>query len=151
VTDFAPRFPDFAERVRRSFARQAMMGTIGASLSRVEPGEVEIVLPAAPHVLQQHSFVHGGAIAMIADSACGYAALSLMTASAGVLTAEFKVNFLASGAGERLIAVGRAVKPGRTLTVAQAEVHAEGNGECRLIALMTATLIAIDGRGGPVD
>jgi uncharacterized protein (TIGR00369 family) len=151
VTTFQAKTPDFAERVRRSFGRQPMMGTIGASLARIEPGEVDIVLPVSSHICQQHGFVHAGAISAIADTACGYAAFSLMAASAGVLTTEFKINLLAPGAGERLIAIGRVIKSGRTLTVSQAEVHAEQDGQRKIIAVMTATLMAIDGREGVLD
>ena len=146
-----PRDPDYAARVAKSFARQGMMQTIGASLARVAPGEVEIVLPVAAAVSQQHGFVHAGAVATAADSAAGYAALSLMPPGAGVLTAEFKINLVAPAAGERLIARGRVVKAGRLLTVAQAEVHAERDGERKLVALLTATVATIQGRDGVSD
>src|SRR4051794_4552982 len=108
-------------------------------------------MAVTPGLRQQHGFVHAGVVAALADTACGYAAFSLMTASAGILTAEFKVNLLAPAAGERLVAIGRVVKPGRTLTVTQGEVHAEAEGERKLVALMTATLMAIEGRDGVVD
>lgn len=151
MSAFPARTPDFAERVRRSFARQAMMQTIGASLIRVEPGEVEIAMPVAPHLCQQHGFVHAGAIATIADSACGYAAFTLMPATAGILTVEFKINLMAPGEGERLVAVGRVARPGRTLTVTQAEVHAFAAGGQKLVALMTATVMTVEGREGVAD
>jgi uncharacterized protein (TIGR00369 family) len=151
MTAFTPKVRDFAERIRSSFARQSVMGTIGATLVRVEPGEVEVAMPVAAHLCQQHGFVHAGIVTTLADTACGYAALSLMPASAGILTAEFKVNLLAPAAGERLVAIGRVVKPGRTLTVAQGEVCAEAEGARKLVALMTATLMAIEGREGVVD
>lgn len=141
----------FAARVARSFARQGIMATIGATLERVAPGEVEIALPVGPAVSQQHGFAHAGAVATIADSAAGYAALTLMSASAGVLTAEFKINLMAPAAGERLVAHGRVVKAGRTLTIAQSEVHAEADGHRRLVALLTATLMAVEGRDGISD
>ncbi len=131
MSAFAPKDPEFETRVRGSFSRQRIMDTIGARLTRVEPGAVEIELPVSPHVSQQHGYVHAGVVSTIADSACGYAALSLMPAGAGVLTAEFKVNLLAPAEGERLVASGRVVKPGRTLTVAQAEVHADRDGTRR--------------------
>ena len=121
------------------------MQTIGASLARVVPGEAEIVMAVTPRLGQQHGFVHAGVVSALADTACGYAAL-LMPASAGVLTIEFKVNLLAPAAGERLVAVGRVVKPGRTLTVTQGEVFAETGSERRLVALLTATLMAVEGR-----
>jgi uncharacterized protein (TIGR00369 family) len=141
----------FADRVTRSFARQGIMVTLGATLERVAPGEVEIALPVGPAVSQQHGFAHAGAVATIADSAAGYAALTLMPAGVGVLTAEFKINLMAPAAGERLVATGRVVKAGRTLTVAQGEVHAEAGGERRLVALLTATLMAVEGRSGISD
>ena len=122
------------------------MHTIGASLARVAPGEAEIVMAVTPGLRQQHGFVHAGVVAALADTACGYAAFSLMAASAGVLTTEFKVNLLAPAAGERLLAVGRVVKPVRTLTVTQGEVFAETGSERRLVALLTATLMAVEGR-----
>jgi uncharacterized protein (TIGR00369 family) len=146
VSAFEPRTADVADRVRASFARQPLMHTIGASLARVESGEVEIAMPVAARLCQQHGFVHAGIVAALGDTACGYAAFSLMRAGAGVLTTEFKINLLAPAAGERLVALGRVVKPGRTLTVAQAEVFGEAAGERRLVALLTATLMAIEGR-----
>jgi uncharacterized protein (TIGR00369 family) len=123
-----PTDPGYAERVRVSFGKQGLLETVGASLVRVAPGEVDIALPISPAVSQQHGFVHGGAVAAIADSAAGYAAPTLMPATAGVLAAEFKINFLAPAAGERLVALGRVVKAGRTLSVAQSEVRAERGG-----------------------
>ncbi len=138
-------------RVAASFARQGLMTTLGATLESVTAGLVEISLVPAPAISQQHGFVHAGAVAAIADSAAGYAALSVMPEGAGVLTTEFKINLLAPAAGERLIARGRVVKAGRTLTVAQAEVFAVGNGAERLVALLTATMMAMTGRDGIGD
>jgi uncharacterized protein (TIGR00369 family) len=146
-----PADPDFERRVRSSFARQTIMATIGAELIHVAPGEVEIALPVADHISQQHGFVHAGAVATIADSAAGYAALSLMPPGAGVLTTEFKINLMAPAAGERLIAQGRVVRAGRTLTIALAEVHAEAEGRRKLIALLTASMMTIQGRDGVSD
>jgi len=151
VNAFTPKVANFEERVRASFDRQPFMQTIGASLARVAPGEAEIVMAVTPRLGQQHGFVHAGVVSALADTACGYAAFSLMPASAGVLTAEFKVNLLAPAAGERLVAVGRVVKPGRTLTVTQAEVFAETGSERRLVALLTATLMAVEGRDDVQD
>ena len=142
---------DFAQRIRASFARQGLMGTLGATLGDLSPGRVEIVLHPRPAISQQHGFVHAGAISAIADSAAGYAALSLMPANTGVLTTEFKINLLAPAAGERIIARGRVVKAGRTLTLAQTDVFAESEGRERLIALLTATMMAVKGRDGIDD
>jgi len=148
MNDPAPKDPDFEARVRESFARQGLMVTLGASLIRVSPGLVEITLPTSIAVSQQHGFVHAGALASIADSAAGYAALTLMPPGAGVLTAEFKINLLAPGIGERMTARGRVIKAGRTLTLAQADVFAFHEGREKQIALLTATLMAVEGREG---
>jgi uncharacterized protein (TIGR00369 family) len=143
--------PGFAERVERSFAKQGIMETLGATLLRVAPGEVEIALPVGPKVSQQHGFAHAGAVSTIADSAAGFAALTLMPPGSGVLTAEFKINLIAPAAGERLVASGRVLKAGRTLTIAQAEVHAEADGRRKLVAFLTATMVTVTGREGIVD
>ncbi|MBC7576746.1 PaaI family thioesterase [Tardiphaga sp.] len=142
---------DPEQRIRASFAKQGLMATLGATLGSVAPGAVEIVLLPGPAVSQQHGFVHAGAVSAIADSAAGYAALSLMPAGSGVLTTEFKINLLAPATGDRIIARGRVVKSGRTLTLALAEVFAERAGQERLIALLTATLMSITGREGIED
>jgi uncharacterized protein (TIGR00369 family) len=134
------------ERVRSSFAKQGLMTTLGATLTTVSPGMVEIALTPHPAISQQHGFVHGGAVSAIADGAAGYAALSLMPADTGVLTTEFKINLLAPAAGERILARGRVVKTGRTLTLAQAEVFAKTGEREKLIAFLTATLMAVKGR-----
>lgn len=138
-------------RIRASFAKQGLMSTLGARLSTVSPGFVEIILHPAPEISQQHGFVHAGAVAAIADSASGYAALSLMPPGRGVLTTEFKINLLAPATGERIIARGKVIKAGRTLTLAQTEVFAETAGAERLVAFLTATLMAIEGRDGITD
>ena len=138
-------------RIRTSFAKQGLMRTLGATLGQVTSGQVEIVLVPKPEVSQQHGFVHAGAISAIADSAAGYAALSMMPMDRGVLTTEFKINLLAPAMGERIVARGKVVKAGRTLTLAQTEVFAEYEGKERLIAFLTATLMAIDGREDVAD
>ena len=148
---FEPRDPDYATRVAKSFARQGLMETLGASLAGVAPGAVDIVLPISAKISQQHGFAHAGAVSAIADAAAGFSALTLMTPSAGVLTAEFKINLMAPAAGDRLVASGRVLKPGRTLTFAQAEVHAEAGAARRLVALLTATLMTVEGRDGIAD
>lgn len=139
------------ERVRSSFAKQGLMQTLGAKLVSVVPGEVEIVLVPKPEISQQHGFVHAGAISAIADSSAGYAALSLMPGDRGVLTTEFKINLVAPAKGERLIARGSVVKAGRTLTLTKSEVYSEDNGRLRLVAFLTATMMAIEGRDGISD
>ncbi|MBN9081771.1 MAG: PaaI family thioesterase [Rhizobiales bacterium] len=127
------------------------MRTLGASILDIAPGAVDIALSPNPAISQQHGFVHAGAVSSIADSAAGYAALSLMPPGVGVLTTEFKINLVAPAAGERIVARGRVIKSGRTLTLAQAEVFAEMQGKERLVALLTATLMAIEGRDGVAD
>ena len=146
-----PDNPGYEERVRASFAKQGLMKTLGATLGEVSPGLVEIAIRPDPAISQQHGFVHAGAVSAIADSAAGYAALSLMPADTGVLTAEFKINLVAPAAGERIIARGRVVRAGRTLTLAQTEVFAESGGQEKLIALLTATLMVVKGRDGISD
>jgi len=151
MNDSSPKDPNYEARVRESFARQGLMATLGASLVRVAPGQVEIALSPSAAVSQQHGYVHAGALASIADSAAGYAALTLMPPGAGVLTAEFKINLMAPGLGERMTARGRVIKAGRTLTLAQAEVFALNGGSEKQIALLTATLMAVAGREGVKD
>lgn len=138
--------PDFEARVRASFARQGAMATLGARLSHVAPGEVDIVLPFREDLTQQHGFLHAGITTSIVDTACGFAALTLMPAGVGVLTIEFKVNLLAPGDGERFVARGRVLKPGRTITVSTGEVLALKGGTERLVATMTATNMTIRDR-----
>jgi len=138
-------------RIRTSFAKQGLMRTLGAELGKVTSGQVEIMLVPKPEISQQHGFVHAGAVSAIADSAAGYAALSMLPMDRGVLTTEFKINFLAPATGERIIARGKVVKAGRTLTLAQTEVFAEKEGREQLIALLTATFMAIEGREGIAD
>jgi uncharacterized protein (TIGR00369 family) len=146
-----PKDPGFRARVQASFDKQGLMRTLGASILHIAPGAVDIALPASPSISQQHGFVHAGAVAAIADNAAGYAALSLMPPGTGVLTTEFKINFVAPASGARIVARGRVIKAGRTLTLAQAEVFSEAAGEEKLVALLTATLMTIEGRDGVAD
>jgi uncharacterized protein (TIGR00369 family) len=140
---------DFEERVRSSFERQQAMATIGAQLTSVTPGTVEIEMPYSSALTQQHGFLHAGIISTALDSACGYAAFSLMPENAGVLTIEFKVNLLAPGKGERFLFRGSVTKPGRTIVVADGQAYAfAADGEAKLIATMTGTMMAVAGRQG---
>jgi uncharacterized protein (TIGR00369 family) len=142
-----PADPQFAKRIRASFARQPAMTTIGARLVRVDAGEVEIEMPFSAHITQQHGFIHGGILGTALDSACGFASLTLMPADAGILTIEYKLNLLAPGRGERFRFIGRVRKAGRTITLADADAIAvESSGRERLIATMTATEMTITGR-----
>jgi uncharacterized protein (TIGR00369 family) len=147
----AIRSEEAVARVAASFDKQGLMHTLGAILGRIEPGSVEIILPVAAHLGQQHGFVHAGAVAAIADSAAGYAALSLMPPGSGVLTTEFKINLLSPAGGERLVARGRVIKAGRTLTLALSEVFAVREGQEKLCAMLTATLMTVEGRDGIAD
>jgi uncharacterized protein (TIGR00369 family) len=145
------RDPNYEARVRASFLAQRFMATIGASLERIAPGEVVIAVPFREDLTQQHGFLHAGVIGAIADSACGYAALSLMEPGAAVLSVEYKLNLLAPAAGTRFMATGRVVRSGKTLTICTAEVRAMGEGPEVLVALMQATMIALHDRAGLRD
>jgi uncharacterized protein (TIGR00369 family) len=141
---FQPQDPNFQERVHTSFGRQRVMRTLGIEIVRLEPGEIELAMPHDPAYTQQHGFMHAGIVTTALDSACGYAAFSLMTAEAAILTVEFKTNLLAPAKGERFLFRGRVVKPGRTLTVCEAQAVAlTGDAEERLFATMTGTLMAL--------
>ncbi|MGH7341752.1 MAG: PaaI family thioesterase [Candidatus Rokuibacteriota bacterium] len=138
-----PVDPQFAARVRESFARFTLMGTIGARLARVAPGEVDIELPSRKDLTQQHGFMAAGILTTVVDTACGYAAMSLMPADRTVLTVEYKVNLLAPAVGDTMIARARVVKPGRTLTVCAGDVFAVTDGKEKVVATMLATLVAV--------
>jgi uncharacterized protein (TIGR00369 family) len=143
---FEPQDPEFAGRVRASFDRQGAMKTIGAELVTVEPGIAVIELPWAEPLTQQHGFLHAGMVATALDSACGYAAFSLMPADAAVLTIEYKINLLAPARGERFRMEGAVLKPGRTIFVAEGKAFALEDGREKLVATMNATLMAVYGR-----
>ena len=147
-THFKPQDENYRERVRRSFARQRVMDTIGATLERVEPGEVEIRMPYLEELTQQHGFLHAGILSTALDSACGYAAFSLMPKEAAVLSIEFKINMLAPAIGENFIFIGSVLKAGRTVTVCQGEAFAVNSGEEKLVAQMTATMMTVLGKEG---
>jgi len=138
-----PANPLFAECVRASFAKQQAMTLIHATLPVVEPGMTEIHLPHWVGIEQQHGFIHGGVVGMIADSAAGYAAMTLVSAADSVLTVEYKMNLLAPADGEQLIARGQVVRPGKTLIVTQAEVFAVKDGQEKLCALMQQTIMVM--------
>jgi len=141
---FTAKNPLFATQVRNSFERQTAMSSIGAELLIVEPGKVEIALPYRSDLTQQHGYLHAGIITTIADTACGYAAYTLMPAGSEVLSVEFKVNLLRPAKGERFVAVANVLKPGRTLTVVRADVFGISESDEReLIATMLATMICL--------
>ncbi len=140
-----PPDPHFAERVRASFQQQTVMAAIGASVRSVTPGAVEIELPYRADLCQQDGFLHAGIVTTIVDSACGYAAYTLMPAGARVLSVEFKINFLAPAVGDSFIARGKVARAGRTVTVCTGEVVAQSQDAQRVIALMQATMMAVFG------
>ena len=147
---FQARDPDFDQRVRSSFVRQAAMQTLGVVLERVAPGEVDVTIPFRADLTQQHGFMHAGVVTAAIDSACGYAALSLMDPDVAVLSVEFKVQLLAPARGARFRALGRVVRAGRTLTVVAGELRAYADdnmsGDGVLIALMNGTMMSVRDR-----
>ncbi|MEM5543351.1 PaaI family thioesterase [Sulfitobacter sp. AS92] len=130
-------------RVRESFASQTMMQTLGAKIIEVQPGLVRVSAPILPSAMQQQGFGHAGLTFSIGDSAAGYAALSMLPPDVDVVTSEIKINLLAPAQGDRLVATGRVVKPGRRLCVVTAEVHAENDGETKLIAILQGTIVPV--------
>jgi uncharacterized protein (TIGR00369 family) len=141
---------DFDALIRESFARQTIMATIGATLETVEKGRAVIALPYAKHICQQHGFLHAGVVTTIVDSACGYAAFSMMPEGSAVLTVEFKVNLMSPAKGDRFIAEGRVVKAGRTLMVTQGEVTAFDGDKSATVAIITATMMRLEAKPGTV-
>jgi uncharacterized protein (TIGR00369 family) len=135
--------PSFADEITQSFAKQTIMGLIGAELTRVEPGIVEITLPYRADLAQQHGYLHAGIVTTIADSACGYAAYSLMPANSEVLSVEFKVNLLRPAKGETFKAVAEVVKAGKSLTVVRADVFGVDRDQRELVATMLGTMICL--------
>lgn len=148
IPTFQPADPCFEARVRASFAEQRLMRTLGAELGRVAPGAVDIELPFRDDLAQQHGFLHAGVIASIVDSACGYAALSLMPADAAVVSVEFKVNLMAPAVGERMIARGIVLRPGRSVTICRGDVFAVAEGAEKLVATMLGTMMSLRDRPG---
>ncbi len=143
---FQPRDPAYAERIRASFALQQAMALVGAQLQTIEPGRVEITLPYKAELTQQHGYIHGGIVGMIADSAAGYAANTLAPAGASVLTVEYKMNLLAPADGERLLARGEVIKPGRQLSITRAEVFSLRGTQQILCAVMQQTMMTMHDR-----
>jgi len=144
VSHFEPKDPAFETRIRESFGRQKVMGLIGATLAGVTAGRVEIALPFRDDLTQQHGFFHAGIVGTIADSAGGFAAYTLMPAGSSVLSVEYKINLMAPADGERLLASGQVVRPGRTLTVCDLEVVVFKSGVATVCARGMQTLICLD-------
>jgi uncharacterized protein (TIGR00369 family) len=138
----------FEARMRASFNRQKVMQTLGVTVERAGAGEAGFAMPFAPEFTQQHGFLHAGIVSTVLDTACGYAAFTLMAPDAAVLTVEFKANFLAPAKGERFRFAGKVVKAGRTISVCEAQAFACTGGEEKLIATMTATIMSLTGRAG---
>jgi uncharacterized protein (TIGR00369 family) len=145
MSSFEPLDPDYEARVRASFGRQAFMRTLGVEFLHLAPGEVDLGLPHRADLTQQHGYFHAGATATIADSAAGYAALSLYPKGSGVLTTEFKINLLRPAEGERLVARGRVIKPGRTLTICRSDVYGERDGREGHVATLLLSMICLEG------
>jgi uncharacterized protein (TIGR00369 family) len=146
--NFIAKNPDFKARVQHSFDRQQAMATLGASIIDIDAGKVSIRMPYNETLTQQHGFIHAGIISTILDSACGYAAFSLMPKNAAVLTIEYKINLLSPAKGEWFEAIGMVKKPGRNVTVADGEVYAHDGDERKLVASMVGTLMSIYDREG---
>ncbi|CAM5329260.1 PaaI family thioesterase [Thauera mechernichensis] len=146
MPQFQPKDPGYAARVRASFGLQQAMQLIGAELAIVEPGYTEIHLPFKAEISQQHGYIHGGVVGMIADSAAGYAANTLTPADTSVLTVEYKLNLVAPADGQRLVARGEVIKPGRTLIITRAEVFAIRDEQWTLCAIMQQTIMAMQGK-----
>lgn len=146
MADFEPRDPDFESRVRESFARQQVMQMIGAKIVELDAGRVRLEMPFSDKLTQQHGFIHGGMLATALDSACGFAALSLMPASTAVLTIEYKVNLLAPADGSVFDFVGTVIKPGRTIMVSEGRAYAIRDDRAKLVATMSSTVMVVTGR-----
>ncbi|NMM77954.1 phenylacetic acid degradation protein [Acidovorax sp. SRB_14] len=151
MSPFEPRNSHYAQRVHESFSCQGAMQTLGARLDHVAPGAVDIALDWSPTLTQQHGFLHAGMLSAALDSACGYAAFTLMAPEAEVLTIEFKINLLAPAQGERFRMEGRVLRPGRTITVCEGRAYALSTGAEKLVATMACTLMAVAGREGVRD
>ncbi len=145
MTESNPRDPLWEERVRSSFARQAFMQHLGVEIGHLAPGEVDLVLPFRAELTQQHGYFHAGTTATISDSAAGYAALSLYPRGSGVLTTEFKINLLNPGEGEVMVARGRVIKAGRTLSVCRADAYGRLHGVEKHVATAIVSLICLEG------
>jgi uncharacterized protein (TIGR00369 family) len=141
TVSFSPKNAEYQSVVRENFLRQSLMATLRVTLDRLEPGAVDLRLPYSPALCQQNGYMHAGAIASVADSANGYAAYTLAPADTDVLAVEFKINLLAPAIGSHFVACGRVIRPGRTLTVCQANVFAHDGARQQLIATMLSTII----------
>lgn len=147
-SQFEPSDAGYKDKVIESFNRQEVMKTVKASILAIRPGEIELEFPYQSNLTQQHGFIHAGIVSTVLDSACGYAAFSLMPGNAAVLSIEFKINFLSPAKGERFRAVGRVKKPGKNITVTEGELFSYSQGEQKLIAVMVSTMMSVYNREG---
>jgi uncharacterized protein (TIGR00369 family) len=138
-----PRDPEYYDKVVKSFNQQAVMGLVQATIESLKPGEIEIEFPYQANLTQQNGFIHAGILSTVMDSACGYAAYSLMPVDASVLTVEFKINLLAPASGERFRSIAAVKKSGRTLSLSEAELYAITGDQRKLVATMSGTLMAV--------
>jgi len=143
MSEFQIRDPDYEARVRRTFANQPALATLGITLTKVEPGALELRMPYDANLSQQNGFLHGGVVSAALDTACGLASYTLMSAQADILTVEFKINLLAPAKGQTFRFVGNVVKPGRTLVIAEGRAFASEDGREKLIATMSATMMTM--------
>ncbi len=148
TSQFKPRDPGYKEKIITSFNLQGVMKTVNASIVAVRPGEVELEFPYHSRLTQQHGFIHAGIVSTVLDTACGYAAFSLMPENAAVLTIEFKVNLLSPAKGERFRAVGKVKKAGKTITVTEGELFSYLEGGQKIAATMVATVMSVYDRKG---
>ena len=146
MSRFTPKNPEFRAVATATFEAQRVMRTLGISIARLEPGEVDLAMDYSPAFTQQNGFVHAGVITAGLDNACGIAAFTLMPAGSDILTVEFKTNLLAPAKGERFVFRAEVIKPGRTLTVCEARAFALHEGAESLVATMTGTLMALPRR-----
>ncbi|MBX2882322.1 MAG: PaaI family thioesterase [Granulosicoccus sp.] len=144
MNNFVVKDNSFKEKVRESFFNQEVMNTIGASPVSIEPGHVEIEFAYKKSLTQHHGFIHAGIVSTVLDSACGYAAFTLMPEKTSVLTIEFKINLLSPARGDQFLAIGKVKKPGRTITVSEGELYAVHTDSRKLIATMTGTLMTVN-------
>ncbi|MEM9140655.1 MAG: PaaI family thioesterase [Pseudomonadota bacterium] len=146
MTGFKILNPDFERATRASFAGQALMREMGVGVHAIAPGRLTLAMDYDRRFTQQHGFLHGGVVAACLDTACAFAAFTLMPTGAGVLTVEYKTNFLRPAKGARFVFTGEVVKPGRTLSVTEGQAFAEDPGSSKMIATLTATIMTVDGR-----
>jgi uncharacterized protein (TIGR00369 family) len=147
-SQFEPKDAGYKEKVIESFERQEVMKTLNASVQTVRPGEVELKLPYQQNLTQQHGFIHAGIVSTVLDSACGYAAFSLMPEKAAVLTIEFKINLLSPAKGDWFRAVGKVKKSGKNITVTEGELFSHADGQEKLVATMVGTIMSVYDRDG---